>query len=273
MTESDEPEWSLAAAAYDAIASRYDRVPEENRINRHMRRLSLARLLATFRPSFRVLELGCGTGEEALALAAQEVRIVGVDPSEKMVGLARRKARARGLEDRVTFLRAAACDLPRVVAQIDPPFDGAYASFSLAYEPNLAPVAAALHALLRPRSVFLASVPSRVCLVEFLLALGSARPSYAGRRLRSWHGHKVGDAIVPLRTYTPRTLARVMAPHFVLRRTEALPSVVPPPYMNRWYGRLDGFADALERFDTVVRTRFPFRLVGDHFLAELQRTP
>lgn len=264
---------STAATAYDAIAARYDAVPVENRINRYMRAVSLERLRTTFHAGQLVLELGCGTGDEALALAAGGVRVLALDTSAEMVRISRAKAAVRGLADVATFRQAAASDLPALVDSLGGPFDGGYASFSLAYEADLRPVEAGLHALLRPGATFLASVPSRVCLVELFLALGSAHPAYAGRRLRPWHDHKVGGSLVPIRTYTPRALMRSMGRHFRLVGVEALPALVPPPYMNRAYARLDGLADAVERVDAALRTRSPFRYVGDHFLAELRHEP
>ncbi len=264
---------SDAATAYDAIAARYDAVPMENRINRYMRAASLARLRSTFRPGDRVLEIGCGTGDEALALAAGGVQVVALDASGEMVRIARTKAAEQHLEQEATFRQAAASDLPGLVDSLGGPFDGGYASFSLAYEADLRPVGAGLHALLRPGATFLASVPSRMCLVELVAALGTAHPGYAGRRLRSWHGHKVGESLVPIRTYTPRGFMAGMGRHFRLVGIEALPAIVPPPYMNRAYARLDGLADALERVDAGLRRRFPFRYLGDHFVAELRHEP
>ncbi len=268
MNEAGRLSWASGARAYDELAARYDRVPVENRINGFMRRISLARILGTFPPGTRVLEIGCGTGEEALALAERGADVVALDTSSEMVRIARRKAEERGLADRARFFRAEAKDLPGLAPSLGGPFDGGYASFSLAYEPDLTPVAAGLDAVLRPGAVLLASVPSRLCLVEFLLALGTAHPSLAGRRLRPSHGHKVGSHLVPIRTYSPRALAKAMGSRFVLVRIEALPAIVPPPYMNRLYERLDGFADVLERVDLALRTRPPFRSLGDHFLAE-----
>ena len=269
MSASGSAPMVSGAVAYDELAARYDRIPVENRINGYMRRVSRARILGAFPPGSRILEIGCGTGDEALALASRGATVVALDASPEMVRIARQKAAERGLEDRATFLPAEARDLPHLAESLGAPFDGGYASFSLAYEPDLAPVARGLDALLRPGAAFLASVPSRLCLVEFALALGTAHPAFAGRRLQPGQGHKVGAHLVPIRTYTPRTFAEAMGPHFSLRRVEALPAVVPPPYMNRVYARLDGVADLLERVDTALRTRAPFRSLGDHFLAEL----
>ena len=268
MSASTREPMVSGAVAYDELAARYDRVPLENRINGYMRRVSRARILGAFPPGSRILEIGCGTGDEALALASRGATVVALDASPEMIRIARRKAADRGLDDRATFLPAEAKDLPDLADSLSGPFDGGYASFSLAYEPDLAPVARGLDALLRSGASFLASVPSRLCLVEFALALGTAHPAFAGRRLRPEHGHKVGEHFVPIRTYTPRAFAKAMGPHFSLRRLEALPAVVPPPYMNRVYARLDGVADLLERVDAVLRPRAPFRSLGDHFLAE-----
>ncbi len=272
MTDGMPPDWGEAVEAYNLMAHRYDDLLVENRINRYMRRLSVAHLLAAFGSGDYVLELGCGTGDEAIELASRGVRVIALDPAEEALRRAREKAEERALGDRLTFIRGKARDLHKSRMRSLGPFNGGYASFSLAYEPDLAAVAPALGALLRPDAVFLASLPSQFCLVEFLISLVAARPYYAGRRLKPWYEHKVGDTYVPIRTYTPKSLAGVMAPHFALSHVEGLPALVPPSYMNRWYARLSRFADVLERLDGAVRTRFPFKYLGDHFLAELRRT-
>lgn len=273
MIESPEPEWEAGALAYDEIASRYDLVPQENRINRLMRAGSLGRIAAAFPPGARVLEVGCGTGDEALALADRGIEVVAIDPSREMVRIATAKAEARRLSDLATFRVARARDLSSIHTDLGGMFDGGYASFSLAYEPDLRPVADGLDRVLRPDARFLASLPSRVCLVELAVAIGSGHPGFAGRRLSPWRGHKVGARTVPIRSYTPHEFAAAMAGSFTLERIEALPAIVPPPYMNKAYAKFKGLADVLERADSSVRSRFPFRSLGDHFLAELRHRP
>ncbi len=270
MIESREPEWEAGALAYDEIASRYDRVPEENRINRLMRAGSLARIAEAFPPGSRVLEVGCGTGDEALALADRGVRVLAIDPSREMVRIASAKAKERGLSDLATFRVARARDLRSIHSDLGETFDGGYASFSLAYEPDLRPVAEGLDRALRADARFLASLPSRLCLVELAVAIGSGHPGFAGRRLSPWRDHKVGARTVPIRSYTPHEFAEAMSAHFTLERVEALPAIVPPPYMNKAYARFEGLADVLERADSRFRSRFLFRSLGDHFLAELR---
>jgi SAM-dependent methyltransferase len=55
-------------------------------------------------PGERVLDLGCGPGRHALALARRGIKVVGIDHSEDFVALAADAARAEGLS--ATFERA-----------------------------------------------------------------------------------------------------------------------------------------------------------------------
>ena len=51
----------------------------------------------------RILELGCGTGEDALRLARRGLEVVAVDASPGMIQVARQKAQERDLGNRVEF--------------------------------------------------------------------------------------------------------------------------------------------------------------------------
>ncbi len=58
------------------------------------------------RANFPVLELGCGTGRLLIPIAKAGVLATGVDSSTRMLELAAKKARAAGVEGRVSFAQA-----------------------------------------------------------------------------------------------------------------------------------------------------------------------
>jgi ubiquinone/menaquinone biosynthesis C-methylase UbiE len=63
-----------------------------------------------------IVDLGCGTGRFTTRLAALfDARVIGVDPSEKMLSVARAKPAARG----VSFARATAEDIPCADGSVD----------------------------------------------------------------------------------------------------------------------------------------------------------
>lgn len=59
----------------------------------------------------RVLDIGCGTGSLAVALAARGARVTGIDISPQMLDIARRKVEQSGLGEGVTLMQVSAIDL------------------------------------------------------------------------------------------------------------------------------------------------------------------
>jgi len=51
-----------------------------------------------------VLDVGCGTGRQSIPLARQGIRVIGIDISEEMLLLARRKASEAGVLPRIDFI-------------------------------------------------------------------------------------------------------------------------------------------------------------------------
>lgn len=74
---------------------------------------------ADVRPGHRVLEIGCGTGNLAVAVKRvhRDAEVVGLDPDPKALGRARRKARRRGLS--VEWDRGFGGELPYADASFD----------------------------------------------------------------------------------------------------------------------------------------------------------
>src|SRR5207302_6698364 len=85
------------------------------------------------KPCRRILDVGCGTGDDAREMAhlvGSQGRIVGVDNSQAMIGLAQQRAEGTGLA--VEFQVADALALPFETAS----FDGACADRSLMHVPD-----------------------------------------------------------------------------------------------------------------------------------------
>src|SRR5262245_11823273 len=114
---------SVVAAAFDREAAVYDATFGRNPVGRLFRHTFQERLRRLFPAGSRVVDLGCGTGEDALFLAARGVNVLGLDPSAGMVEACRAKAVLFGIPaDRARFEVGPA-------ESVAGAFDGAYSDF------------------------------------------------------------------------------------------------------------------------------------------------
>ena len=66
-----------------------------------------------------MVDFGCGSGENSLLLARRGARVVGVDISESLIELARRRLAVNGLAGAAQFVVGSAHDLPLRSHSID----------------------------------------------------------------------------------------------------------------------------------------------------------
>jgi ubiquinone/menaquinone biosynthesis C-methylase UbiE len=78
--------------AFDSLAPTYDQDFTASRVARYLRGRVHARLSRHFHAGDHVLELGCGTGEDALYLASQGIHVTATD-ARQMLEMARAKRR------------------------------------------------------------------------------------------------------------------------------------------------------------------------------------
>lgn len=86
---------------------------------------------AKITPSARVLDLGCGTGNAALAAARLGADVVAIDPSARLVDVTRARAELEGL----VRLRAAVGDASNIPAD-DASFDAVVSIFAVIFAPD-----------------------------------------------------------------------------------------------------------------------------------------
>lgn len=267
------------AQAFDAVASGYDATygQNANQVMDLLRSQNLELLQRTFAPESRLLEIGCGTGDEAIYLARLGYQVTATDISPGMVAMTWKKALAAGLSNRISVAALAAAQLGALYQQT--PFDGAFASFgSLNCEPDLDGLAANLATLLKPGACFVFSVMARFNPFEMAWFLAHARPAKGVRRLRTgWQQATIfsGDtvqAIVPIRYLPVAGLRDAFQPFFTLEKTACLGLFVPPPSLDSLYRRHQHLWDRLLRFEGQLRGRWPWRTMGDHIVLVMRKS-
>jgi SAM-dependent methyltransferase len=226
----------MIAAPFDAVAEQYDTDFTSLPAARELRQ-RVWRHLAGFTPGQRVLELGCGTGEDALWLAARGVSVLATDVSEGMLAQARRKAAGHPL---ISFERQDATAL-----SLHGTFDGAYANFGvLNCVRDLGELGQRLGNVLRPGALFVAVVMPPFCLWETIAFGLRGDFSRATRRWRPTTA-RIGGAAQPVWYPSAGRVRRELQPLFTQRHVEGLGNRLSHIPMSHWLA--DHYVIVLER--------------------------
>lgn len=233
------------AALFERLALRYDELWTETPVGRAQRNAVWRVVDRLFGDGDRVLDIGCGTGEDAAHLAARGVRVDAIDASPAMVA----RARDRGIAAEVGQVE----NLRPIGNR---PYDGVLSDFGvLNCVEDLAAVARALGMMVRPGGPVAICTMGRFCAWESLYYSARLHFKKAFRRLPGSAGE--------IRYPTVRQLRAAFAPQFELLYWRGIGMLVPPSYV-KLPARI---VNLLARLD-----RLPFlRSCADHRLLVFKR--
>jgi SAM-dependent methyltransferase len=255
--------------AFDSVAADYDGPRGNNTAIQDMRAEMWRWLEASFAPGSRLIDLGCGTGLDAVHLATQGHRVTATDWSERMVDRTRDRAREAGLD--VDARAIGAHELHRLEG--DATFDGAYSNLGpLNCVPDLGAVASECARLVRPGGRLVFTVIGRWCPWEIAHYARRRRWARIGVRFaRDTVAVGMNGRTIWTRYYTPREFYAAFAPHFELEVERGLCVFVPPPYLTWLAERHPRWHERLWRLDRRVAGWPGFNRLGDHFLLVMKR--
>jgi len=227
-------------------------------------------LTQVFQRGDHILELNCGTGEDALFLARNGISVTACDASEEMIQIASNRQRAEAPGAAVTFNLLPTerlNELPHVTR-----FDGALSNFSgLNCVADLKQTAEDLTLFLSPGTPLLICLSTRFCVWEMLWFMLRGNLRKAFRRCSGRATAKVGEFTVDVYYPTVRKLQASFSPSFVLRSCAGVGVTVPPSYVEASIRNHPKLLSMLRTIDTLISKRPGFRVLGDHVLLHFER--
>lgn len=258
------------ASAFDGVANEYDGALGNNVLIQRMRAQVIARIVRMFPRGARLLDLGCGTGIDAVDLATRGYEILAIDSSTAMVQRTRARVADARVQDRACAMHLGIHELAQLQEE---PFDGIYSNFGpLNCVPDLSAVSHQAARLLKPRGKIVASVIGKLCPWE--VALYGLRGDWKRARVRFSRAAvpvPLRDQKIWTRYYSPHEFYHAFESKFELTALRALSLFLPPPYLVRAYERHPRLFKAFEFLDDNLGSAPLFRNFGDHFLIELQK--
>ena len=241
---------AIVGAAFDRIASRYDELWTCSPVGRLQRESVWERLDKLFNDGDTLLDLGCGTGEDAAHFMRHGMSVRAIDASSEMVHI----ARSRGVDASVLEIEQ--------LSQVQGCFDGVISNFgAFNCVANLRAIRPALARLIRPGGHLAVCMLGRFCLWEtaWYLLQRETRKAYRRWRVEQFSG----SLEIPVRFPSVRNLARTFHPEFKLRDWRGIGVFVPPSYIRRLPLSL---LQALGTLDRFVAHLPLLRALADHRL-------
>jgi SAM-dependent methyltransferase len=252
---------------FDDLAEDYDSSFTHSACGRTLRARVWERASRLFGGRERILELGCGTGEDAVYLARGGHEVVATDASPGMIRIARLKSAAAGVASRIDFrvLPIESLDELGSEARFDAVFSNFGAINCVADVPRLART---LGRCLVPGAPLLFVVMGRRVPWEWAWYLARGDRARAFRRFArdgvAWRG-------LTIRYPTTGELVRELAPTFTTRRRTALGCALPPTYAAGWLDRSPRSLAVLSAVEGMLAGVAAD--LADHFLLEAIHTP
>ena len=270
------------SAPFDAVAARYDADFTETELGKRKRQIVRNYLARNIREHWRVLELNCGTGEDALWLSERTHSVLATDISGGMLDVARRKAESAGKKN-VEFLRMGIEDLWKSsrpdLADETGTFHLVFSDFDgLNCVQDLSPLPDSLHRILEKGGHAIFIFMSGFCLAETTAHLLKGRLYDASARFRQdvrRNGLQVniGEG-VSMNTWfhsTGTLLRYFRGAGFNIVAVRGVGLTTPPTSLRDAYNRHLKLFRRLHGLEDLLSPLYPLNRMGDHILLHVQR--
>lgn len=288
-----ENQFQSDPAVFDSLAAAYDESFTATDLGHILRARVWRHLAKHYRSGQYILDLACGTGEDALWLAGRGLRVTALDGSAEMVRMTAKKVDSQGLGGQINVihrsiqefsLEPTAVSIPAAKsnsqpsgASTNPPgddgdflFDGALSNFGgLNVLENLAPVASSLAEVIKPGGRLILVPMGKICPWELGWYVAHGRPKTAFRRFGHSPSAKIAGSVIPVWYPTPGLIAREFEPMFRLIHVESLGLFLPPSYLKHLVRSSPSLFRTLNSLEMKIG-RWT-RGWGDHYIAVLEK--
>jgi ubiquinone/menaquinone biosynthesis C-methylase UbiE len=261
-------------SSFDQLAFNYDREFVHSPIGRSQRYRVWSFLERQFRDvqTLEILELGCGTGEDALWMASMGHNVMATDSSQKMIEVAANKAKKSDNKANVSFTILDLEDLNAYPE--DRSFDMVFSNFgglNCVSPGSLGTIMDQAYEMLNPGGRFVMVLMSQFCLWEwFYFRMKGNKQASVRRKGGGPLDVNLGESAVKTWFYSPAGIKVLAGERYHVRKIRPVGSFIPPSYLNNYFRnktRLLGLLGNLEKLSGGIGKLAD---LSDHFLVELE---
>ncbi len=257
---------------FDAVASQYDKEFTHTAIGKYQRNTVWEYLNLNLATNLNVLELSCGTGEDAIHLAQQGHQIIATDIAQGMIEATKQKILKYQLEDKIQATRCSAQSIDSLDHKSD--FDLIFSNFgglNCLNAKELTSLSKKMKAMMKPNASFIAVIMSDFCLWETAYFLAKRKAEKAFRR-RNTEGvmANVGNEKIKTYYYSPTTFYQFFKSDFEWVKSVAVGAAIPPSYLEPFFHKRPKYLKVLNKIEQKINYWKPVAAISDHYLIHLK---
>ena len=259
---------------FDKIASSYDETFTYSEVGKRQRDIVWNYLDRSLPANIQldILELNCGTGEDALFFAKRGNKITATDESDEMLNITNRKVAECGLEENIYTQKINIEELNR--STFNKKFDLIFSNFggmNCIDAKVLGNLSNQFELILNATGRIIIVLMSNFCLWESVYFLTKFKIDYGFRRSISKSiTANVGGQDVKVYYYSLRKIEKLFSEKFVVKEIVPVGFFIPPSYLNSFFTKKKktlNFLTALEKKTSGVPL---LSKAADHFLIDMQ---
>lgn len=255
-------------ASFDKAALNYDETFTTTEIGKMQRNLVYKQLSKQTISVKNILEINCGTGEDAIWLAQQNFNVIATDISPKMIEI----ARSKGSFDNLKFLRI---DIKTIHSSLDTQtFDLVFSNFgglNCLSKPELKKFFQDANLILSEKGKIVMVIMPKNTLWEQAYFLAKAQFSEVFRRKKEFVLAHVDGEKVPTYYYNPKDIVNLAKNDFELIAQKPIGFFVPPSYLEPFFKNKKGLLRFLNSLEKIILNWSFLSKYADHYIIILQK--
>lgn len=260
----------MTTESFDSVAKQYDNSFTNTAIGK-MQRARVWDYLESILPNhpINILELNCGTGEDAIWFANKGHKVLATDISGQMVSITNGKIEKLNLADKVKTQQIDINQIDKISTSNK--FDLVFSNFgglNCLTEAELISLSKKIKDLLNPKGKFISVVMPDFCMIESLYFLLKLKFNLIFRRKRMQQV-KINDSIIDTYYYHPHRFYKIFKDNFVVYKSIAIGLFIPPSYLDNSLKHKTRFLNILNKLEILFGNNSYAAANSDHFLIDL----